>query len=368
MGILGVNNKVLNIIDKTKNSLRKGKLAVEDFPMEAISSLLENTLGQSFWSCITNEKRDGFEKVPETYMKLFHHLVEQKDLKGCADLLEVYEMQYRSVYDALGKYEIYQETIKKMGNAWSELQYLCHEKRQEYWEGYEKPLPNARGVVYTCLFDKEKKVNEPVYKNAFWDYICFTDQEDKWGKREGVWQFRKPVVSEDCRQNLRSAYYMINPHKLFPDYDFSIWIVPEMCIVGEMEQWYEVYGKNSSFLAFPDYKNDNIYDLLFTNINKDDMNIAGRQKFYNYRQEGYPEHYGMIDTRCIFRNHSDELLLQVLDDWWQNTEKDTLYGKNCFNYVAWKRKFKFALCNQFIEKNLYITNTQMELGKERVVY
>ncbi|WP_342758474.1 hypothetical protein [Kineothrix sedimenti] len=364
MGILGVNNKVLSIIEKTRNALETGEMAAENFPMEEVSSLLENTLGQSFWSCITSEKKDGYEKIPAVYMKLFRYLVGQKDLQGCAGLLEVFEMQYRSIYDALGKYEVYQETIREMGDAWSRQQYTLHEERQGHWEGHEEPLPGVRGVVYTCLFNKERQVKEPVYKNAFWDYICFTDQEDKWGKMEGVWQFRKAVNPQNWKPGSLTIYYMINAHKLFPDYDFSIWISPEMHIVGELEQWYEVYGKNSSFLAFPDYKNDNVYDLIFTTMNNDDMNIAGRQKFYNYRKEGYPEHYGMIDTRCIFRNHRDELLCQVLDDWWEGTAKDLIYGKYCFNYAAWKRNFRFALCNQFIEKNYYITNTELELGKE----
>lgn len=362
MGILRANNKVLDIIDKMKNSLSKGNMASKDFPLESVEQLLEDTVGRSFWNCITKEKKEGFEKNPAAYMKLFRHLVEQGDVKGCEALLEVYEMQYRSIYDALGKYEMYQETIRGIGNAWSGLQYMLHEERQNYWKGYAEKLPNVRGVIYTCAFDEDDKIYEPIYKNTFWDYICFTDREDKWGTKEGVWEFRKPTGPENVSATALVTYHMINPHKIFPDYDFSIWISPELQLIGEIEQWCEVYGKNSSFLAFPDCKRDNIYDHLFTCLNEDDMNIAGRKKFYNYRKEGYPEHYGMIDTRCIYRNHHDKQLVQVLDDWWEDAAKNLFYGKYCFNYVAWKRNFKFMLCNQFIEKNSYLSNIQLELG------
>lgn len=259
--------------------------------------------------------------------------------------------------------QLYQNILRETGNAWAELQYRLHEERQGHWAGMLKKLPSERGVVYTCLFGEDTIILEPEYKNVFWDYVCFTDQKNKWGEREGCWRFFEAQNPGNWNYDLLATYYMINSHRIFQDYDFSIWISPEMRIIGELEQWYEVYNKNSSFLAFSDYKDDSIYDIIETTLYNDDRNIAGRKKMYGYRQEGYPEHYGLIDTRCIYKNHRDELLFQVLDDWWKDAAGDIMYGKYGFNYAAWKRNFKFAICDQFVEENWYIVNSRLRLGE-----
>ncbi|WMC93882.1 hypothetical protein [Kineothrix sp. MB12-C1] len=357
--ISSVNPRILQSIGKIRQALEEGKISVEEFPMETISNLLESTIGKTCWPRTEGGDRKEVEEVLEVYRRLFKHLRDEKDAKGCADLLRIFGIQYKSLYGALEHCDRYRNRVKEAGNAWSELQYELHEQRQGSWEGYEKPLANSRGVIYMCLFGGNMSIWEPIYKNAFWDYICFTDQKEKWGKKEGVWQFYEMKNPKGWHNGLLRDYYMINPHQIFPDHDFSIWITPEMQMVGELEQWYEAYGKNASFLAFPDDKADGIHHIIGTTLKDDDNNIAHRKKLYEYQKEGYPRHFGLIDIRCIFRNHKDELLWQVLESWWRDAVSDFNYGRYGFNYAAWQKNFKFALCNQFINDNEYIINTHM---------
>ncbi len=354
MSTLSVNPRILHNIEKIRKSLKEGQLSIEELPIKTIDNLLEITMGEAFWAERKNIKGEMHAALPEVYKKLFRDLAEEKDVRGCVDLLALFESQYKSLYNLLTIQEHYQSNAKEIGTAWSELQYELHEKRQGYWEGNIEPLPCRRGVVYTCLFGEGAQVKEPIYKNAFWDYICFTDQKTKWGKKEGVWLFLEPKGGENWDSNLLTDYYMINSHKVFPDYDFSIWIDPQMHIVGELEQWYEDYGKSASFLAFPDSRSDSIYNIISTNLKEDDRNITNRKKIYRYRKEGYPERHGLIDFRCIYKNHRDEILCKVLEDWWKEVVQETVFGKYGFNYAAWKNDFKFALCNQFSEDNWYV--------------
>lgn len=360
MNTSSVNPGILHNIEKIRESLEEGRISVEELPMKTIDDLLEVTMGEALWAGRTNIRSEGYATLPGVYKKLFRDLAERKDTNGCAGLLELFETQYKRLYHILAVQERYQNTAKEIGTAWSERQYELHEKRQGYWEGNAKPFSHKRGVVYTCLFAENMQIMEPIYRNAFWDYICFTDQEEKWGKKEGIWLFLKPVRPENWNNNLLINYYRINSHKIFKDYDFSIWIDPQMHIIGELEQWYEDYGKNASFLAFPDSRSDSIYDVISTNLKEDDRNIANRKKIFRYREEGYPEHYGLVDVRCLYKNHGDMALCQVLEEWWEEVVQDTVYGKYGFNYAAWKNDFKFALCNQFSEENWYMIRREME--------
>ncbi len=368
MSRINVNPKISDIIEKLQRSLMEGRLSIEDFPKDIVKSLLEDTLGKSFWSIISDSRDSGFaEEMPEAYMNLFEHFVAEKDIPGCVGLLGVFERHYKGLYGIIGKYEniqVYQDLIRGVGYAWAQVQYRLHEKRQEHWSGYAEPLPRKRGVVYTCMFEAGVWVEAPLHRNAFWDYFCFTNREDLWGKKEKGWQFLKPFCIEDQDDDWMTNYHMINAHTIFADYDFSIWVAPEMRIVGDLNEWYEIYGKNASFLSFSDYKDDSIYDILITTMVDDDSNIGCRKKRYRYLQEGYPEHYGLIDTRCLFRNHRDEILCEVLKDWWEDAVCDKMYGKFGFNYAAWKKNFKFAICNQFVDENRYISNTQLDLDKK----
>lgn len=354
MGTLTVNPRILHSIEKIRKSMEEGQISVEELPMKTIDNLLEITMGEAFWTGRKNIGGEIHSTLPAAYRKLFRDLAEEKDVRGCTDLLALFEIQYKSLYNILAIQERCQSNAKEIGTAWSELQYELHEKRQGYWGEETDSFPCSRGVVYTCLFGEGRKITEPIYKNAFWDYICFTDQKDKWGKREGVWLFLEPARPENWDNNLLADYYMINSHKIFQDYDFSIWIDSQMHIVGELEQWYEDYGKRASFLAFPDSRSDNIYNIISTNLKEDDRNIANRKKIFRYRKEGYPERHGLVDVRCLYKNHRDEKLCQVLEDWWKEVVQDTVYGKYGFNYAAWKNDFKFALCNQFSEDNWYM--------------
>lgn len=365
MSGFSVNNKVLDIVKKIRTSLEENKLPIEDFPMESISSLLEDTVGASFWSAIRNVRKEGDYELPAAYMGLFNHLVKQNDAQGCAKLLELFELHYKSLYGiALDQHEEYKSSIKAAGNALSKLQYRLHKERQKDGEARAKLLPARRGVVYTCLFGAESHFMDPVYKNPFYDYVCFTDQKNKWGDKKGIWQFREMKKPDNWSDKLIEIFYLIHPHKIFPEYDFSIWVSNDLRIMGELEQWYEIYGENASFLGFPNYKNDNFYDINIMHMGNDDKNISNRVRMHRYHQEGYPEHNGLIDVRCIYRNHKDELLCQVMEDWWKEADGDVVYGEYSFNYIAWKNNFKFALCPLFIEKNEYVENLWLELGKE----
>lgn len=370
--MLKIDSKVINVIRKIRKAVEEEKISLDDFPLNDIESLIKNTLGGDLWKAIGSKTQDSFQMVSEKYMVLFRHCIEKKDIQGCLALLELYENQYRCFYTALGSDEqIFREknyriVILNIGHAFAKVQYWMHEKRQGGWNGDSNFFAQGKGVVYTCLLGGNDKLYQPEYRNVYWDYICITDKEELWGTRQGTWECRKPEFHEDEKKSMLFYKYKIKPYEFLSEYDYSIWIDPQMQIIGELEKFYKIYGKNASFLSFTSYGSDDMYDIYNTSLAEDDDNIAYRLKMHQSRKEGYPEHYGLISSRLMIRNHRDEQLRAVMEEWWKEAAECRSMREFAFNYAAWKKDFKFAVSDLFVENNPYIKSTALDLEVEIV--
>ena len=369
--MLLINQKVINIIRKLRRAVEKNELKMEDFPVDEVVSIVDNTVGDSFWKCIGSKPQEAFRVVGQKYEELFTQCKEKRDVNACLMLLDLLENQYRCFYIALSQEELiyreknYRIIILNIGHALGKIQYWLHEQRQQGWEGNSDFFEKGKGVVYTCLFGGEKELYQPEYTNVFWDYICFTNNEQKWGTKEGVWEFRKPNNEEGLSSGALFYNCKIRPHTVLEEYDYSIWIEPHMQIIGELEQFYKIYGKNASFLAFSSYAGDSIYDVINTSLTDDETNIEYRQKAYQYRKEGFPEHAGLINSNLMIRHHKDEEVQQVMEIWWKEANECKNIRNLAFNYAAWKRDFKFAITDLFVENNPYVKNCVLELEVEK---
>ena len=75
-------------------------------------------------------------------------------------------------------------------------------------------------ACYTALVGDYDNLLNPVYITDEWDYICFTDQKISGSK----WKIRplQHIIAKDPIRTNR--WHKLNPHILFPEYDYSIYI------------------------------------------------------------------------------------------------------------------------------------------------
>lgn len=361
--------EVLEIINQVQKSVQNKEVPVELVPMKDLMNLLEATLGGTFWKRIGVTSQEAFETMPSRYKELLEHCQRNGDAEGFVLVLELMKNQYKCTYATLSKEELHRRTKKykafvyNIGNAMASVQYWIHKGKQR--SGEIQPISFVRemkGAVYTCLVGNSTTLYQPEYINVHWDYICFTDKKDKWGVKEGIWEYRKMEKIEESESNSSMYYrYKIKPHEILEGYDYSIWVNAQIQIVGEMEQMYKIYGEETSFLAFPAYIQDNLYDAVRTTLSTDDENIELRRKMYRYREEGFPEHFGLISTNVMYRNHRDEVLNKVMDTWWEESEKCQQLREFGFSYAAWKHGLNYSLCDLFAEWNPYVRNVSLEL-------
>ena len=367
--MIRVDGKVIDLIEKIRKALKMNQMAGEDFPIDEIYNLIEYTLGESFWNCVGSQVNDGFENMPAIYRECLEKAIEREDMEECSRILYLFECTYRGLYAALNEEERifrekpYRKMIIDLGTMNSQIQYRLHKERQkgmqESKEG--KFLGVGRGVVYTYLLE-EGGLNQPQEVNRQLDYLCFTNKKEKWGKKEGGWEYRPVEMAEGEEELLLESKCKILAHRLVKEYDYSIWVAQDVIIVGDAVRFCEVYGEGRSFLSFPSAREDCIYeDMSMAHMATDNININIRKAMMKYRKEGYPEHNGLIDGRVMARCHRDEVLCQMMEEWWKQLRHGYSLKENIFNYLAWKYKFAFSICNLFVYENPYFRIAGIDL-------
>lgn len=91
-------------------------------------------------------------------------------------------------------------------------------------------------IIYTCITNGYDEISDDHYYDPDVQYVCFTDGTIE---KKGPWEFREIPINHSCPRRL-SAYPKINPHKLFPIGEKTVWI--DGCYV-QTKEWVELSKK-----------------------------------------------------------------------------------------------------------------------------
>ena len=144
-------------------------------------------------------------------------------------------------------------------------------------------------------------------------------------------------------------------HEFLPEYDYSIWVDGKLTIKGDLREYIERYRKNQPILCFNHYANDCIYKEWETCValEKDNPEVMAKQ-MARYRQEGYPEENGLVESGLMVRELHDERVRRVMETWWSEVLNYSKRDQLSFNYACWKRDFVFDTTDLFIYDNSYV--------------
>jgi hypothetical protein len=196
-------------------------------------------------------------------------------------------------------------------------------------------------VVFTAISGNYDSLRDPVHVHPEFDYVCFTDddyfQSDVWD----IVPFDQ--ILDDPRLTIR--YVKLLPHRLFPEYDISIWVDGNTVIQKDLgpllekalsethvamfrhpEARVSVYDEVQACLAM---KKDSKKKLLFQ-----------RDLYYSLgfsdQEETIPAGY------VIFRRHNQRSVILVMEEWWMHVLAYSRRDQISFPFVAWKQKLPFT--------------------------
>ncbi|WP_026656740.1 glycosyltransferase domain-containing protein [Butyrivibrio sp. AE3003] len=192
--------------------------------------------------------------------------------------------------------------------------------RTRYHLRYAEPSDKfkGKGVVYTVITGDYDAINEPEVGDSELSYILLTDKERP--DYNGRWEIRI-IDNPDNLDNVRFSRYP----KMFPHFSSK-------SIVDEAK--------------------------LLVERGKADKAVLDKQ-IENYMVSGYTSKGYIAELGCIVRDHHDEALKKVMQDWWDEyMAYDHRRDQISFDYVCQKDGYLFDLC----DLSVYL-NPWMEIKK-----
>ena len=236
-------------------------------------------------------------------------------------------------------------------------------------------------VIYTAIFGGKDDLIEPEFIPDGCDFFCFTDQDFK----SDIWKIKK--VKPEFDDPVRSAkIYKILPHKFLSEYETSIWIDGNLLIRGDVNKLINDYLKNNNLAVFSHNQHTKRWRKLFWIKNTEDCRdcIYDEAKFLlrigedgkykddpeliikqveRYKQEGYPEHNGLVVGMIILRKHNEKDVMQTMEYWWREIQNGSRRDQLSFNYVAWKNKLNFVYMKGDSRRNKWFLHRQHKIRK-----
>ncbi len=204
-------------------------------------------------------------------------------------------------------------------------------KNKKYWS-----TEKNKKVVYTCITGGYDSLKEPTHVCYDFDYVCFTDNL---GMKSNVWEIRPlPKETEELSQVKKQRYVKINPHKVLSEYDISIWVDGNITVKGDVNDFVNKSLKDDCYVYVPKHPLRNcIYEeaKAVVSLRKDKKEIVDPQ-VEEYRKEGFPSNYGLLQSNVLLRVHNNEDCIKLMDAWFIELKDKSHRDQLSFNYAAWK--------------------------------
>ncbi len=208
-------------------------------------------------------------------------------------------------------------------------------------------------AVYSCVtgdYDDLKEFSQ--FAEAGVDYYFFTNNRDLTS------DFWKVVyLDNDGLDNIRLARKIkILGHPVLKEYDITVWLDGASALRRPVTSFVNDRCDLNKFslVGFAHRERDSIYAeaLECIKVGKDSKEIIQSQ-IDGYREEGYPDHDGLIESTVMVRRGNDELLDRVMEAWFAEVEHKSYRDQLSFNYVARKAGLSYDLLPLNVFDNEY---------------
>jgi hypothetical protein len=216
-----------------------------------------------------------------------------------------------------------------------------------------------RACVYTTIFGGYDPLREQPAQSVPTDFICFTDVDDM--GPTPPWSVIVNRERLELNPRMRAKYFKILSHRVFPGglierdllppdapmqteaYDYVIFIDATVQIISAdfVKMIVSHVGESGwTMVVHPD--RDCIYPEVSESLRLWPKKYASSRildQIQQYRDEGYPEHNGLLATTIIGRCADDPALAEVNEAWWREiTHYDSPQCQVSLPVVLWRMK------------------------------
>lgn len=189
-------------------------------------------------------------------------------------------------------------------------------------------------VVYSAVIGGYDPIRDPLNPNPEVDYVLFSDVP----VRSNVWDV--VLVKQDgpikySRRKL-ARHIKLLAHQFVPDAEYTIWVDGWLQLICDPFKLLPFLGENDIAME-KHHERDCVYDesAEVIRVRKVVAPIHAQQQVNRYRQEGFPEHYGLTASYLVAR-HQTERMKELELMWWSELKDNTLRDQLSFLPCCWR--------------------------------
>lgn len=191
-------------------------------------------------------------------------------------------------------------------------------------------------IVYTCVTGGYDTLNNPCFVTPNCKYVCFTDNPSL---KSDIWETRQiPAMALQLDNIRKNRYVKLHPHLLFPEYECSIYIDGNISITGDVNTFITTCNLERCSIVIPKHPWRNcIYEEAQECIKRGkDIPEHIMPQIQRYKNEGFPDKYGLTQNNIIVRRHNDEACVRIMEEWWSELLTGSYRDQLSLMYVLWK--------------------------------
>lgn len=211
-----------------------------------------------------------------------------------------------------------------------------------------------RIAVYTCITGGYDDYKEPQYISDQCDYYLISEYPPL-GNSVYNWINVRDVVPAYIDNSIyQNRYCKMFPHKIFPQYRYSIYIDGNVTIIGKVEKFVKKI-ENIPLIVPAKCFSDNYYSQMIRmmKIGFDQAETFIKQA-YDYRTKGMPDTVGTFFCTILIREHNHPVCVNIMEDWWKEYNKFSNRDQMSFPFVLWENGIK--------KEDLYIICEEEKIG------
>ncbi len=211
---------------------------------------------------------------------------------------------------------------------------------------------SSKSVVYTCITGNYDDFIEPKDAEKGIDYYIISEVRPK-NLRLYKWIDIHDVITDRRIDDIRkNRICKLNPHKLFPDYEYSLYHDGNMRISGCLNKYFESLNKKKCIALCRHPNRHNVFEEASEVIalKKDDPNTVISQIQY-YVDKGFPVSDSLFACGVIVSKHNEAICKKIMNDWCNEVKTFSYRDQLSLPYVLWKNDADNLV--ETIEEDIY---------------
>ena len=192
-------------------------------------------------------------------------------------------------------------------------------------------------VVYTCITGGYDNLIEPSCHPDYVDWVCFTEQD----MQSNIWKIHNISEVFSIDDNVRlNRFFKWNPHFFFKDYDYSIYIDPNMDIKSiKFFDRIKILINANVLMSMAEHPgSSSLYDEAKTCIEMKKDSPENINNFLSRIKDDFIDEPPLWLNNMIFRAHNDKIIKKINTDVWYFIQNYTYRDQLVFPYIRQKYK------------------------------